>query len=691
MKKKNKSKKIPLLFLLLAVTIILCVSFSIWYVHNEDNVYVYDYVGYQLRANYLYQLMSVSIKDGLKFLIYTIRTSDYNSLPIVVSLPVYLIFGIKRITYILSIVLCYLVPSIVLFYLYINKYWLNEYKGKTYSILFYICVLLFSGFWSATLRGLPDICGVVPFIVLLFYIKKISFLNKNKIYIPMIFGTLAYLPFILRRWYAYGVVALYFSFFLINLYDYIKSDNKLEKFKNEFINFSIAALTTLLLLLFFQLPLVKTIIMENYASSYSAFQFTLSGHVDAFFGEYGIYMLFLILLGVISIIHKKERRKEKIFVLLNIIIYVFLFTRTQGMGVHHFLGISFYMLLMAIYGIMYVLSLIKKENVRLITMIFITTLFILNFINTYVTPLKINYIYQTKNYYKFKYENYDNLKKMCSDISSLIENEYGKISSFASTNTMADSLLDVVCNDTVSNNLIYTSTVDLRDGFNYNSLFNRYVVVTDPVQADLAVDTQNVLTVPNDMILKGEYIGKSYRKVLGPYLLEDGVNAYVYEKYTNIEEDSIDKYTSIFFEKYPTWKNNYYTFEKMLLTSKITIGENDSEFKRVDKRTYFVTPGNKESKIEGRFVDGLESFKLKFYTKDIPQLDGAGIINLKIKQNKNVLYDGIVSVNNSKEIYFNKEKGENVTIEISYGELFSYDFLYFDIIEINDKEIKDEK
>lgn len=80
---KKETKKTKLIFLIMfLIFLILSMIFAYMYVYNEDNVYVYDYVGYQLRANYLTELFQTNFSGALSYLFTSIANFDYNLFPV---------------------------------------------------------------------------------------------------------------------------------------------------------------------------------------------------------------------------------------------------------------------------------------------------------------------------------------------------------------------------------------------------------------------------------------------------------------------------------------------------------------------------------------------------------------------------------------------------------------------------------
>ena len=60
-----------------------------------------------------------------------------------------------------------------------------------------------------------------------------------------------------------------------------------------------------------------------------------------------------------------------------------------------------------------------------------------------------------------------------------------------------------------------------------------------------------------------------------------------------------------------------------------------------------------------------------------------GVVNLNIQQNNKTIFEGTVDRKNSLTVDIDKNKGNDITFSISYGENFSYDFLYMEVEKIN--------
>lgn len=669
--KKIKNKNILILIGILIFSLI----FGYMYVYNEDKVYVYDYIGYQLRFSNLSNIFQTDVKLAIKTLIANIRTEDYNYFPVLFLVPFKIIFGDTRLTYILSMIILYYVPIVYILIRFISKELdLDKKKNNLFKITIIITIFCFTSFWAAMLRGLPDIIGLIPMGILLLRFKPFD--NKIPIKDLILNGILIYLPFLCRRWYAYSMVSHYFAILIISLLNK-KEFNK----KRLFLivkNILISGITTSICVLVLQTPLFIRILNTQYNNTYSAYQVNFKQHFINFFNEYGLVIIILMIIGIIGSLKNNKKLKLMLYSTINIIVFSFLFTRVQGMGVHHFLGISLYVIILSILGIHNIYSFISKDSIKKIFLLIILILVSLNFCTTFIFRNKsIPLISQNNKYYKFRYENYDQLLKFEEDLSNLINNNYGKVSFFASTGNISDSLIDTIGNSIIKQNLYYTSNIDLRDGFNFNSLLYKYVVVTSEPEVGTSITGQQVLVYPNNLIYSSEGIGTSYKQVLGPYILQDNIEVYVYEKIEAFKDEDINNYIEYFLNLYPEWKEDITNFDKIILASNIKLGDKLGDIKRIDNNTYYIHPGYDETEINLDFnKKDYTKLSLKFYLdSSIPENTKT---NVKIYNNKKIICDEELSNNGIKELELDLEKNKNITIVVDYGEKFEYDRVYFD-------------
>ena len=325
MKKSKKSKEKLVLkkkhIIFFSILILMFIIFFVYsYVKDEAPVYIFDYSGYFENFKNIGSVFQTSKMECLRQIISTIRNSDYNFSSLILTLPFYLLFGGSRLIYIISLSVVYLFPSILLSaYLIMSiiksKNKISDKEEIIYTFFTIILLFLYTRYWSPTLRGLPDICGVFPIAISYLYVRKHPLIEKQKFVYPIILGLIIYLPFLFRRWYVYYVIAFFASNLIVDLYKFFKEKtNKEEMFITAFKNYFLAGMTTIISLLLLQYPLVKNIINTNYSSAYNGYQGSFLDHITGFYNEFGFVIIVLSVIGIVLSFTRKKYRKIQYFV-----------------------------------------------------------------------------------------------------------------------------------------------------------------------------------------------------------------------------------------------------------------------------------------------------------------------------------------------------------------------------------------
>lgn len=664
--------------------------FVIKYVKNEDPVYIFDYSGYYELYKTVSQLFIDNKHLYLSEIISSIRNLDYNFSPVILLLPFYYMFKTSRVGYILGLGILYVIPTIMLTIVLINNMILKKEKKLQINMLIFIITIcticsLYTRWWSPTLRGLPDIVALIPLMIATLLALKHPYSEKQKIYISVIIGFCIYLSFLFRRYFIYAIIGLYLSLFIIEFIKAFKNkDNKKEKYVNIIKNFMISGVTTLVCVLLIQTPLVIKILGENYSNSYSAFQLPLLSHITNIINEFGYIVIILSIIGLIFCIKNKEHRYNGLFCLLNILICYLTFMTVQAMGVHHFLTISPWIFILTSYGIWAIYSLIKNNVFKYAFLILIILLFAINFATTYIfRDTNIPIISQNNKYYKFKYDNFDELNRLIYDIDKLIGNDNVRFSVLASNENISDNLLDLLGTQNMKNHITYTSAIDLRDGINFNSLMSKYMVVTDKAQISISEEGQKIITVPNDEIFNHTSIGKAYKEVSGPYILQDGVKAYIYEKTRPFEEEEITEYMEKLISFHEEWKK-YDAFDYSVLLSEVKLGETCcGEVKKYTENTFYLSPGYTPTYFTLNLNKKMDSISIKAYVDgNIDEYDKtAGSVLLTIITDDKEIYKEEITKEKNDNIQIDLKNVDKLTFIVDKNEYLNCDWLFLDILD----------
>lgn len=532
---------------------------TLYFIRHEQSIYFWDFNGYWRSWENFLLLLKDKPNDVMNSILSSVMSDDYNILPIVIPALFSDINISSRLLFIELLNLLYLVPVIYLFHILCINF--TE-KNRTDHILWHLTTLFtplfFVSFWAPSLKGYPDISGLIFVLASVILSSKINFSGKVRFAFPVLLGIILWGPFLFRRWYAFTVVSLYFSIPILNYY--IFNGLKLEKKKifNLFVNFTISGLFSCGLVLYFQQELFERILHTDYANIYQAYQASISTSINTLVKGTGVYLLPFFALGLISAFYCKDKKEKGLayFSLFNLIFSFFLFTKTQAPGVQHCLPFSLWILIISTLGIKFIMSQIRRRRGAYLFI----TLFL--GMHGYIFGTSINHttrfypdwckeLLPTKSY-PLLIDNYENYLTLVDDLSKLTENGK-KVTVFASNGVLNDDMLNTISGLSLSKSLSYASQVDLRDGMRIDSLMSDYFVVTSPPQIHLKASGQQVITVPVDQILNGKSIGNAMVKLDKNYILANGVKAVIYQRVRPYKPEEVDQFFALLFKSYPQW------------------------------------------------------------------------------------------------------------------------------------------
>ena len=142
---------------------VLANAFAAWFVSKEEYIYFWDYAEYWRNTSLMVQMLRRAPLRAATQLVYSIRHYDYNYLPAVpVAMPM-MVFGEARLVYVLSIVIVFAVPAAIGLTAASKAIAKSAGCPQTESLSFLVPLVLFMfpPFWVPTLRGYPDIGGLV--------------------------------------------------------------------------------------------------------------------------------------------------------------------------------------------------------------------------------------------------------------------------------------------------------------------------------------------------------------------------------------------------------------------------------------------------------------------------------------------------------------------------------------------------
>ena len=563
--------------LALILFLIMANLFTVYFVSNEHFLYYWDLSNYWAKLSYISDTFIKDPYGALRTIYYSVQYDDYNYLPAFLLMPFSFLLGNSRLAYII------LILNILGFAAIISSVSLHRkvsgLVGPRLAISPPVSVgiiLLLPNFWDPILNGLVDVGGILIInVILLLYLNN-SFPRQTTRALVLI-GFLIPMLILYRRWYAYWGLSFYIALLLetgimISLIYRFKRENYARMLLNIFIPISISALFLFIVATPFAFKIAKT----NYADIYSAYRWsnTLFQSFMVVINYFGLFYFSLFLLGAVYAINNRDIRAFSMLLLLQWLIIVLLFSRTQDFGSHHL-----YMLLptMLLFSSLFISRLmIKSASLKLVVVCGVMVLFVLNFL----AALSSKQLWYTKSYPGIftsirhpSLVRYDinEIDRMLSVLTGLLTDPNDRVYVLASSIILNSSILDssylsLNRHGEIARKVLSTRDVDKRDGFPQQLLTAKYVVVGDPIQYHLRPQDQRVVGIPAESVLTQRNIGTSFVKLPYEFNLDDGVRAYIYQRTRRFNDSDLDYLSELFKKFYPDREYLYKIDKKALET-----------------------------------------------------------------------------------------------------------------------------
>jgi len=531
-------------------TVLLGVVFVTLYIKLEEPVYYWDFAAYFNGFNQYGALLAESPLQWLSQLRSSIARDDYSAAILVPLMPFHVFFGGSRLSYIAGIVTVYLVPTA----LFIGRMSYQEATSETSSSqswpAVWIAAFLYTPFWAATLRGLPDIAGCLALSAATYFLWKSRFLTREPVINGIRVGISLWLAFVLRRWYAYAVLGITISAAFFCLFQVAK-DRDFPALRKAALGGVCAIFTIAGAALAFQQPLILKILGTSYGDIYSGYKTGLVSQIDQLGSRLSYVNWLMITVGLyISVI---RRNSFSLFCTLASALTFFLFTRTQDPDRHHSMSMFLWLFpayAQAVVAIVSLPALRSRWSTVAIAIVagsaYLGTFFPIG--RQLLSP--VSYVFAREATLPLHLDNLPEYRRLIDDLVREMRPE-DRFSVFASGAVMNDSLLYEMDKDLYPR-IEWSCQVDSRDRFWPGALKSRYIVVTDPPVTHLQSGAQICVTIPDHDIVEGKGIGAAYKRIAA-YELSDDVKGYLYEQVRPVSKTEIDALYSEFRKKYPGW------------------------------------------------------------------------------------------------------------------------------------------
>jgi hypothetical protein len=544
--------------------VILINAFAAYFIAKEQYVYFWDYSTYWIK----YRQISASLVQHpistLHFVINSVRYVDYNPLPVLPLAPFEWLFGTSRLAYILAITNLFLLPAALVMGLAAQRILEPSPSKRSVAplMLATASIVTLHCLWTPVLRGSPDVVGIVVIggIMLLHFAQPLA---EHRLGNLVATGLLLCLLVLLRRWYAFWVVAFFPALAIAYCTDIYRQGVVWRSYVRAARNAVIIGLTFIFALFVFATPFTLRAIQTDYSDIYSAYRtnsslFEAATQVPLYFGW---VVILAGLLGLAWLIVRRETRVVGGFLVMQPLIIFVLFVRTQDFGIHHY-----YLLLPSIAsGIAVVVirlwaqitnGLWRTASVGLLfTGLLVTSSTVLSPSAANVSRMLGNFVPKIRNYPLVR-NDIDALDHLLDRLGELELEQSGDVYVLA-TSSILNS--DMVKNDCLfgrkwrafCDRILGTNDVDKRDGFPRQFLHASYVVIASPTQYHLRAEDQRVVGVLAREVMEGHGIGGSFWRLPGEVKLDKGVTVWVYAKVRPFERTDLDALIDEFAEYYP--------------------------------------------------------------------------------------------------------------------------------------------
>ncbi|WP_094556049.1 hypothetical protein [Synechococcus sp. 1G10] len=535
--------------------------FGAAYVGHETPGYFWDYAGYHDQ----YRQLTEELRRGdwpnfLATITSSLQTSDYNVSPVLPLLPISLLVGDSRLAYILSLILLYLIPASIILVLLIQECW----KGSGRGISFWLalgCVLLYPMFWAPTLRGYPDIAALIPMGLAGLLILRTNSMLQASVRQSLWIGLLLWCTFLLRRHFAYSIVAIILVTLSFAGWQVVFADGIRNTLLGRFLrNTLLAGVALLLPALIVQGPLLQKILTTSYGFIYSAYQAETGEKLVTMYERNG--PIWTLLAGCGALYATRIRNTKALFCLcVGLLSYAF-FQHTQAPGIHHTLPFVFWLAPLAAWP----LTLINAQatgrrraglGALLLGLLSAVSLPVLAWTDIQRSPLLSwsKPLQARATFPPFRIESYPVLIDLVKELS-VPEYTDKQILILASSVELNPSIIASLSPE-IAPRVDGAGDVDLRDGFALKKALSAdYIITTWEPSLHLPAKHQQVVVIPVRALFDPKNpLAKSYeRKSHRSFRLSDGNTVYIFKRTSLPSQEASSWLTAEFRKHYPSWE-----------------------------------------------------------------------------------------------------------------------------------------
>jgi hypothetical protein len=544
-------------FIIILLFLIASNFFAIYIVGKQNYIFNWDSAIFSEKYAGLNTVFKANPVSAIMLVLGSIQYDHYNLFATFLLMPFSLLFGVDRLSFILSMVNIFLFISAISFLLLYKRAAAMLYNGSPPLSATVVALFTFFSFtfiWVPLLDGYVGIGGFSIIGLILFTYFKYPFSAQR--YRTLIFlGVLVATLVIFRQYYSFWA-ASFFITLVINEYIFLFKEYRFDR--ERLIVLSKKVLFTIFISGFFFLMIAGPFLIKIITGDYSymtIYKFHDSALQDfiRFLRNFGFLYVTMTLLGLFVSFYYRNTRKIASFLLIQWIVTFFLFTRIHSFLPHFYdLLIPTIILFISLFITGVILN-VTSRTIRIVICFAYILIASLNF-SAVFSPEVSQYTKQAKvlfpgdRYVPPVPNDIPEIKRMLNVISSLLTDSDDRLYVLASNELLNSDIIEkarLSLPDTpdMGNHIYRSGALDQKDGFP-NALFKaQHVLVTDPVQHDFSREQTLTVVIPAESILNRKNMGTSYRQL--PYefnltLEKKKAKVYIYERIGSFNQSDVD-------------------------------------------------------------------------------------------------------------------------------------------------------
>lgn len=485
-----------------AVVIAFAALVAVGYVSQETPTWYWDFANYHEKLRYYVNEFQMGRgASALQSIARGIRASDYNATPILPLLPVSLFFTAERSVYILSLVLLYLLPASALTYI-LCKDCSRKPSQPFQDALLWFMIVCFPGFWGPTLRGFPDVLGLIPLGAAGHIILRSEYLTAASRKNLVLAGVLLWVSFLIRRWYAYGVVSIVATTAAFAIGRRWSQGMPMRRVLRETLaKFLMLAAPAVILLLLIQPDLTQRILSSSYEHLYEAYQTGWREKWRDIAIGLGPANLLLLALGIYMTV--RQRNYKVGYCLLVALLYFLVFGRTQALGMQHRMFVYLWLFPAVALPLLQVPVLCKGRGSGWLHSGILAAyapiwlaLTLLPTARITLLPSKVSSQLSATMFPPLQNKHYQMLQMLVKSLEKNPRYANKRIAVLPSSTIINEAIIAEMSKD-IASRMVWTSQVDQRDGFWLSLLDADVIVATSQDSIHLPAEHQRVITLPS--------------------------------------------------------------------------------------------------------------------------------------------------------------------------------------------------